>query len=321
MPEGDARAARQGAELLLQRMLDAGVSRWQVNGPNGLFRELLAPTSLPPDDRSSDVIAIDTTAARTTNGCFGGIMRNRFLGVAALLCVGTAAHANTVTLGTSDASVVSQLGKTGQGWWSLDTTNILTNTNYSTGTSPDVSPGIDFSYRSFFTFDLSNPVLQGQTITGATLRLQAFLGTGYNDGGLISFFDVSTSASALNHTVGIAPLAIWNDLGSGVSYGTGTVGSPSRPIVFQSTDILDFQLNSAAIADLNNAIGNGLFSIGATKALREIFSGSGANGNQQLVLELSPSVPEPSTWVMLILGFTGFGFMAYRRKLKPAIMV
>ena len=30
------------------------------------------------------------------------------------------------------------------------------------------------------------------------------------------------------------------------------------------------------------------------------------------------SVPEPSTWAMLLLGFAGVGFMAYRRKLKPA---
>ena len=32
------------------------------------------------------------------------------------------------------------------------------------------------------------------------------------------------------------------------------------------------------------------------------------------------SVPEPSTWAMMILGFAGVGFMAYRRKLKPALM-
>lgn len=231
------------------------------------------------------------------------------LGVAALLCVGTVANANTVILSTGDASVVSQLGKAGQGWWSLDTPNILANTNYITGTSPNVSPGIDFHYRSFFTFDLSNSALEGQTITGATLKVQAFIGTGYNDGGLISFFDVSTDALVLNHTVGIAPLAIWNDLGSGVSYGTSPSGSPSSP-----TDILEFQLNSAAIADLNKATGNGLFSIGATKTLREIFSSSGANGNQQLVLEVSPSIPEPSTWAMMILGFLGIGYLASRRR-------
>jgi hypothetical protein len=32
------------------------------------------------------------------------------------------------------------------------------------------------------------------------------------------------------------------------------------------------------------------------------------------------SVPEPSTWAMMILGFFGIGFMAYRRKSKPSLM-
>jgi hypothetical protein len=30
------------------------------------------------------------------------------------------------------------------------------------------------------------------------------------------------------------------------------------------------------------------------------------------------AVPEPSTWAMMILGFAGIGFIAYRRKAKPA---
>jgi hypothetical protein len=32
------------------------------------------------------------------------------------------------------------------------------------------------------------------------------------------------------------------------------------------------------------------------------------------------AVPEPSTWAMMILGFAGVGFMAYRRKSEPALM-
>jgi len=32
------------------------------------------------------------------------------------------------------------------------------------------------------------------------------------------------------------------------------------------------------------------------------------------------SVPEPSTWAMMILGFVGVGFMAYRRKSKPEML-
>jgi outer membrane lipase/esterase len=35
---------------------------------------------------------------------------------------------------------------------------------------------------------------------------------------------------------------------------------------------------------------------------------------------LQGGVPEPSTWAMMLLGFAGVGFMAYRRKSKPALM-
>lgn len=32
-----------------------------------------------------------------------------------------------------------------------------------------------------------------------------------------------------------------------------------------------------------------------------------------------PAAPEPATWAMMLLGFAGVGFMAYRRKAKPAL--
>jgi len=32
------------------------------------------------------------------------------------------------------------------------------------------------------------------------------------------------------------------------------------------------------------------------------------------------AVPEPSTWAMMILGFAGVGFVAYRRKSTPGLM-
>jgi hypothetical protein len=36
---------------------------------------------------------------------------------------------------------------------------------------------------------------------------------------------------------------------------------------------------------------------------------------------VTSAVPEPSTWAMMILGFAGIGFMAYRRKNKMALNV
>jgi hypothetical protein len=41
-------------------------------------------------------------------------------------------------------------------------------------------------------------------------------------------------------------------------------------------------------------------------------------GNQ--VIASVTAVPEPSTWAMMLLGFAGIGFMAYRRKSKAAFM-
>ena len=58
-----------------------------------------------------------------------------------------------------------------------------------------------------------------------------------------------------------------------------------------------------------------LFSTGSFTLINPFFG----NGN----LTISPviaAVPEPSTWAMMILGFAGVGYMAYRRKSKPALL-
>ena len=78
---------------------------------------------------------------------------------------------------------------------------------------------------------------------------------------------------------------------------------------------------------------NGIsFSTGATNYNLYIDDGSylplGTNsictscggGNETPINLTIAGVPEPSTWAMLILGFAGIGFMAYRRKAKPALM-
>jgi hypothetical protein len=46
--------------------------------------------------------------------------------------------------------------------------------------------------------------------------------------------------------------------------------------------------------------------------------GDGGNCTINLSTPINPSVPEPSTWAMMILGFCGIGFMAYRRKGQDA---
>jgi hypothetical protein len=52
------------------------------------------------------------------------------------------------------------------------------------------------------------------------------------------------------------------------------------------------------------------------------FTGSGnfTGTMTPITTDVPTAVPEPSTWAMLLLGFAGIGFMAYRRKSKPALM-
>ena len=40
----------------------------------------------------------------------------------------------------------------------------------------------------------------------------------------------------------------------------------------------------------------------------------------QLGFIATPAVPEPSSWAMMIAGFIGLGFIAYRHRAKPGLM-
>jgi PEP-CTERM motif len=50
------------------------------------------------------------------------------------------------------------------------------------------------------------------------------------------------------------------------------------------------------------------------------FTDTGGNTFSIGAVAPAPAVPEPATWAMMILGFAGIGFMAYRRQSKPALM-
>jgi hypothetical protein len=91
--------------------------------------------------------------------------------------------------------------------------------------------------------------------------------------------------------------------GLDVTGGNGSGNGQSGPIHLQLTltglDTADFMKNSDGYyfaADIANGQNTGTI---------------GAN-------VITTAVPEPSTWAMMILGFAGVGFMAYRRKSKPA---
>jgi hypothetical protein len=100
-----------------------------------------------------------------------------------------------------------------------------------------------------------------------------------------------TDSSSIHHT-----LTVPNTIGSG--------GSTSGSILYFG--FFDTSLTYTSVSFNNNSGGADLF------AFDNFSVGS--------VSQVSPAVPEPSTWAMLILGFAGIGFLAYRRKSKPAFI-
>jgi hypothetical protein len=62
-------------------------------------------------------------------------------------------------------------------------------------------------------------------------------------------------------------------------------------------------------------VGNGAFEVQETHDAPVL---NGENG--VFTAAVTAAVPEPSTWAMMLLGFAGIGFVAYRRKSKPALM-
>ena len=80
-----------------------------------------------------------------------------------------------------------------------------------------------------------------------------------------------------------------------------------------STTLVDdhgfsFSLQNGEDVDIFSGAPNGLYDIEST------------NTNGAADFTLTAAVPEPATWAMMILGFAGLGFMAYRRNNKLSKM-
>jgi hypothetical protein len=113
------------------------------------------------------------------------------------------------------------------------------------------------------------------------------------------------------------------------NFAINAAGTPN--FAFTNISVTQFDgstVTSGPLAD------NGEFNMVITPAAGQTFSTisffhfQSGNPNGSVVRDISfevaggiPSaVPEASTWAMMILGFAGIGFMAYRRKSKPALM-
>jgi hypothetical protein len=128
------------------------------------------------------------------------------------------------------------------------------------------------------------------------------------------------------------------------SLGNLNENAPTSGESFAGTvDGIHFNISSSSYSNwsINLAGGNfnnlGLESAGSPNPGVDILQTSGGNGYNIQVTQgnsliyyatfsigaptlVTPGVPEPSTWAMMILGFCGLGFLAYRRKQNGAAL-
>jgi hypothetical protein len=159
-------------------------------------------------------------------------------------------------------------------------------------------------------------ISSGQTISDVTFNVGGItaIGAFTQSGSLINVNDNGTETAVAGSPTHWAPTLI----GTNVHLTTLTGGQP-------------FDLIVGANPNQNNGFDNfnpyinqtGTFTLACTgcTTLSDIFGVSISFGTEGFVVDAHPTVgtvPEPSTWAMMILGFVGVGFMAYRRKNQTA---
>ena len=200
----------------------------------------------------------------------------------------------------------------------VDNTNLISPFYYN-GTGPiqghftvDTENGVEAAIRTSIRGGGGGPITpDGSTYTVPTgldaLGTHALWNFDYsvNPGSIagtyavIDVFDVNTNKGA-----------IFTD--SSATRGTTGLGDATMGNGYQNSENLNFAFLKNSL--LFNAKVSDTFDISLT-----VFDGT-TNQPLAFVSETVNAVPEPSTWAMMILGFCGIGFMAYRRKQnEPAL--
>jgi hypothetical protein len=151
--------------------------------------------------------------------------------------------------------------------------------------------GIDFANGS------------GTSVTGTSGAISSY------GGGTGSF----AALGPCNGSCGtIKDIASFATTGPVSSFFTFTTGGPN--VSFDLATITSVTHNTAADSLTFTAVGTIDFTGFDPTAATFVLSAQGDNIDSFSAVANVAAVPEPSTWAMMILGFAGISFMAYRRK-------
>lgn len=131
----------------------------------------------------------------------------------------------------------------------------------------------------------------GETLAGATWTSAAMVS--------LNSHSISDAASSINNVPSIAPSTLIFDQAI-------TLMTDKPYSINLSADV---QAQSLVVGDAANDV---FASVDPTLTVPDGFSIFFSDG-------IGSAVPEPSTWIMLLIGFCGLGFMAYRRKNPMAL--
>ena len=271
MALGSAAASGTGANALLETIptTSSGTYTIAVSGASGTIGNYTVQVYLNAAlETASEGFGTDKTAATAQN------LNPAFVTLQTSLVSATRA----AVIGSVGQPVTVNAGAFG--YWDSTGMHTATALAYEVGQPVASSPT---QYNNFFVFNLSgvSPLIQS-----ASLNVSA---DGYSSplaSDTYGLFDVTTPIASLEAT-GSGETTIFQDLGSGVSYGTKTVTSASNGTV------LNIPLNAAAVAALNSkrgsqfAIGGALTTLTGSSA-QYLFAGSGSpTDTVQLALTLA----------------------------------
>ena len=180
-----------------------------------------------------------------------------------------------------------------RGWYSDEGQHVSTNENYSAGFYYGSTAFTE--WHNFFTFDLSG--LSGN-VNSAVFRFyvgNTDNGTHPSTNGFFSIYDVNTALPALLGD-STTDVSIFNDLGTGVNYGSVLIPD------YASYSFREITFNSEGISAIYNSLGGSFVFGGAMD--NDFRMGGGTGGTNPFVpiltIDITQSVPLPTTLFLIL---------------------
>jgi hypothetical protein len=169
-----------------------------------------------------------------------------------------------------------------------------------------------------FSFSTANYSASGQIITDVSNDVLSVSGSVLPSTGLTAGTGGSITGLVSDRSNNVPPVQGTFYAPSGQGWYYNDVLYPSGPALVDNNGIL-FEFGAGNFGNIYTVGSTYYFSVDNPGVLYnpgDVITAGGITFDSEIA-----AVPEPSTWAMMMFGFAGVGFMAYRRKVKPTSMM